>query len=132
MKGSDFPDKEVLTTADALRFCRFRGWSTSSAALYYQGLRFGFMTKSLDGYHWQFSRAGLSKFLMQKNLQAPPGYLSVAELAKKVNLNLSIVYQRIKDWGVETIKVGPKKTIYVSELSYERRRRVKERIPLDE
>lgn len=132
MKASDFPDKETLTTAEALRFCRSRGWATSSAALYYQGLRSGFMSKSEDGYHWVFSRSGLSSFLMQKNLKPPKGYLSVAEMAKKYKVNPSSMYNRIKKWGVDVIRVGPQKIMYVSEVSYEKRRKLKERILLDE
>jgi hypothetical protein len=132
VKGTDFPDKEILTTAEALRFCRYRGWTTSSVALYYQGVRAGFMIKDSDGYHWQFSRAGLSKFLMQKNLTPPPGYFSVAEMAKKKGVNLTVMYHRVKHWGVETIQIGPQKMLYINVLSYERRRRLKERIPLDE
>jgi hypothetical protein len=69
---------------------------------------------------------------MQKNLEPPPGYFSVADLAKKKGVNLSAMYTRVKNWGVDTIQVGPQKTMYVSEISYERRRKVKERIPLDE
>ena len=126
MKGSDFPDKEVLTTAEALRFCRFRGWALSSSSLYYNGLQFGFMKKSKDGHHWEYSRAGLSKFLMQKGVEAPPGYSSVTDMAKKYNVGLSVIYTRIKEWDVETIRVGPRKVIFVNELSYERRRKVKE------
>jgi hypothetical protein len=132
MQASDFPDKDQLTTAEALRFCRYRGWPISSSSLYINGIKFGFATKASDGHHYQFNRAGLSRFLMQKGVTPPPGYIPVVELAKKKGVNLSSMYSRIKNWEVETIQIGPQKVTYVSELSYERRRRVKERIPLHE
>jgi hypothetical protein len=90
------------------------------------------MEKSADGHHWTFKRAGLNTFLMQKNVVPPEGYTKVSDLAQREGVNLSAMYNRIKIWGVDTIQAGPQRVMYVSEVSYEKRRKLKERIPLDE
>jgi len=111
-------EKMYLTTSEALRFCRLMGRSISSTALYYNGMKLGFMTKDQDGFHWIFKRVELSKFLMQKVVDPPPGWVSVQSLALTYRVNLSVMYGRVKRWHLERILCGPLKKMYVNEAEY--------------
>jgi len=122
MTLDEIEKKEYLTTGEALRFCRAHGWTVSIVSLYYQGLHEGFARKTADGYHWEFSRRGLSQFLLQKNLPPPPGYVTVSELAAREGSSPSTLYTKLKRWGVPMIKLGPLKRLYVCEVEYVRRK----------
>jgi hypothetical protein len=110
--------KEHLTTSEALRFSKKMGKNISATALYHHGLKLGFMVKHSDGYHWSFDRKKLSVFLMQKVVTPPPGWVTIDSLASKYRTNLSWVYVRIKKWGLEVMRCGPKRKIHVNERHY--------------
>lgn len=110
-----------LSTKEAIELCKSKGTSITKTALRQNGIRFGFMYKSDNGFHWLFDKNGLLKYLERKE-KAPVGYVTINSLAKKYGVSLSTVYYQIRVWKIQVIECGASHWKYVNEKEYIRKK----------
>jgi hypothetical protein len=121
---------EFLSLSEALSLCEEKGKPLGRTRLRSNGIRYGFMSKSEDGYHWTFAREGLLKFLTRMDSEVPEGWVSVTYLAKKHKVTIHGVYYWIKTWNIPTIECGTNHVKYINEIGFELTKRKHRRIPL--
>jgi hypothetical protein len=121
---------DSLTTREALALCQQKRKPVTATALRKNGIRFGFMTKAGDGFHWEFDREGLIKYLERMGAKAPRGWVTVSYLAAKYKVSYNVIYRRLKDWGVHTVEYGNNHVRHVNERDFEKARHINRRITL--
>ena len=119
-----------LTTREALELCRKKRKPVTATALRKNGIRFGFMTKAGDGFHWEFDREGLLKYLERMGTKAPRGWVPVSYLATKYKASYNTIYRRLKLWGLPTAEYGKARVRHVNEKDFEKARHENRRTTL--
>lgn len=121
---------DSLTTREALALCRKKRKPITATALRKNGIRFGFMTKAGDGFHWEFDREGLLKYLERMGTKAPRGWVPVSYLAMKYKTSYNAIDRRLKNWCLPTAEYGTAHVRHVNEREFEKARHKNRRITL--
>ncbi len=94
-----------LSNRGAIVLCQeYAGRKITKVGLIHIGRELGFIRRHSDGFHWEYERAGLLKYL--RTPPAPEGWISMSDFARLVDVDINMVYYILRKYELKTKMCG--------------------------
>ena len=104
MKIMEQETREWLPLRGAIALCQKHGRNITDYGLIYAGKELNFIRKCPDGFHWEYEKSGILKWL--KETAPPDGWITMNAFADQVDITIQKAYYILRKYKLERKKYG--------------------------